>query len=171
MARGGFVIERRILLALAFVAAPSVLGAQSTADTTAVLELVGRSYRASVDGGIAIRLAGPVGGEPATIASLGARYARMAATGGMMPLLSQLPEATCDSAVMDPTSGVMRPWLSSTMHLRSVQFAGDTATVVGDQEFGEHPCWENRELREQSYRLVREPAGWVVKESWVSVYY
>lgn len=163
--------RRRLFVGLALAVVSLPLPAQSPADTAAVLELVGRSYRASTDGGVAIRLASPVTSEPAAPGSLDVRYARMAASGGMMPLLSQAPEATCDSAVMEPASGVVRPWLSSTMRLRSVQFAGDTATVVGDQELGEHPCWERRELREQSYRLVREPTGWVMKESWVSVYY
>lgn len=154
-------------LFVALVTAP--LPAQSLADTVTVLTLVGRSYRSSAGEGIAMRIRGASVASPATRSTLGARYARMAAEGGMMPLLSQVPEATCDSVALE--SGAVRPWVSSTMLLLSVTFSGDTATVVGAQDEGDHPCWDYRGIVEYSYRLVRAHLVWALKESWVSTYY
>ncbi len=154
-------------LSVALVTAP--LPAQSLADTVTVLTLVGRSYRASAGVGIAMRIRGASVASPAAQSTLGARYARMAAEGGIMPLLSQVPEATCDSVAL--TSGTVRPWVSSTMLLLSVTFSGDTATVVGAQDEGDNPCWDYRGSLEYSYRLVRAHAVWDMKESWVSTYY
>lgn len=154
-------------LSVALVSAP--LPAQPLSDTVTVLTLVGRSYRSSSGEGIGMRVGKISVATRAVRSTLGARYARMAADGGMMPLLSQVPEATCDSVAVE--TGSVRPWVSSTMLLLSINFSGDTATVVGARDEGDHPCWEYRGSLEYSYRLVRSGGVWGMKESWVSTHY
>lgn len=180
--------QRVAAVALAPVLALMVLApkmqAQGHTDTLAVLTSVGHHYRLTATPpwviladsprrAVGIRssvlaLPDSVDDRPPAVAgyevpSIAPRLARMLMAGtGPVRLLARAPETPCDSAAMDPSAGIARPWIGSSIRVTSLEIHEASAAVVAQVDDGTHPCRSMREVGWWRYRLERLAGQWSV---------
>lgn len=178
---------RRSALALSLFmafAAPRAAHAQEQTDTLAVLAEVGRQFRLTATSPWVILADSPrrevssrsavlalpdsLGDPPASVEgydtpSIPPRLARMLMAGtGPVRLLSRAPESPCDSAAMDASSGITRPWIGSSIRVTSLDIRDASATVVAQIDDGTQACRSMRDVAWWRYRLEGRDGRWSV---------